>query len=304
MGVCLPARNAELWLHKCLGPMLRSSLKPRILVIDSSSTDRTVEVAKSLGVETVTIPQREFNHGSTRELGRKLLGTDIVVMITHDAIAQSDSTLEILVKPIMEGRAVAAYGRQLPREGADIFEAFPQEFNYPAESQFRTFEDRHKYGIFTFFFSDNLGAYLNSAVEAIGGFQPVLTNEDYFAAAKLMQAGGTVAYVAEAVIRHSHDFSLLQQFRRYFDTGYVRAEQPWVSQLVGAAEGRGLGLTMKLFRRLFREQPWMLPYAFLQTAVKWAGYRSGFIFFKAPLGWKRNLSAQRYYWDSVHAPAR
>ena len=84
VGVCLPARNAEQWLERCLGPMLRSSLKPRILVIDSSSTDRTVEVAKRLGAETITIPQREFNHGATRELGRKLLGTDIVVMITHD----------------------------------------------------------------------------------------------------------------------------------------------------------------------------------------------------------------------------
>lgn len=64
------------------------AVETEILVIDSSSNDGTVELAASMGVEAIVIPQSEFNHGTTREMGRKLLGTDIICMLTQDAYLQ------------------------------------------------------------------------------------------------------------------------------------------------------------------------------------------------------------------------
>ena len=102
IGIVIPTFRAAKHLPYCLPPLLLSSLKPRILVIDSSSDDETVTLAKQFGVETLVIPQSEFNHGTTREKGRRYLNTDIVVMITQDAVnAISLDMLEKLVEPLI-----------------------------------------------------------------------------------------------------------------------------------------------------------------------------------------------------------
>src|ERR1700730_8703057 len=93
VGVVIPTFQAAKHLPHCLPPLLQSPLKPRILVIDSSSTDGTVAIAREMGVETLVIPQNEFNHGMTREKGRRHLQTHISVMLTQDAYASSPDAL-------------------------------------------------------------------------------------------------------------------------------------------------------------------------------------------------------------------
>ncbi len=285
-------------LARCLPPVLGSSLRPRVLVVNSSSQDGTVEAARGLGAETLVVPRREFNHGATREKARKHLGTPIVVMLTPDAYLENEETLGKLVQPLLEERASVSYARQTARVGADFFESFPRQYNYPATSHVRSIADVATHGVYTFFCSNSCAAYRNTALDEIGGFQPVLTNEDYFAAARLLRQGHKIAYVAEAVACHSHRYTLLAEFRRYFDTGYVRAENPWVNEIVGQAEKRGLGFASAMLRELARTKPWLIPYAMAQTGAKWAGYRTGFLFYRAPVRLKRRLSAQDYYWTS------
>jgi rhamnosyltransferase len=59
-------------------------------------------------------------------------------------------------------------------------------------------------------------------------------------AARLLMAGKRVAYVAEACVHHSHNYSLVQEFRRYFDTGVFHARSPWLLQEFGTANSEGL----------------------------------------------------------------
>lgn len=302
VGVIMITHTAKKHLRTCLPVYLQSSLRPRVLVVNSSSNDGTVELAQELGAETLVVPRREFNHGATRERARRHLGTDIVVMVTPDAYATDPQFLEKLIAPILNGSADVACARQLPHEGADIFESFPRAYNYPAESNLRSLADAPKWGVYTFFCSNSAAAWRTTALDAAGGLIPVLTNEDYFAVARVLKNGGKIAYVAEAEIRHSHRYTLLQEFRRYFDTGYVRAEQPWVNEIVGAAESRGMGFAKAFLRELARTQPWLVPYAILQMGCKWLGYRVGYWSFHSPLWWKKWISAQDFYWTSTFAP--
>jgi rhamnosyltransferase len=247
----------------------------------------------------VCIPQNEFNHGATREFARKQLNTDVVVFLTQDAIPACSDLLEKLAAPLLADASVAvSYARQIPHDGADIFEAFPREYNYGTEAQTRGLEDASKYGVYTFFCSNSCAAWKNAALDEIGGFKTVLTNEDYFAVADLLQKGYKVAYAPDAVVKHSHRYTLWQEFQRYFDTGYVRAQNPVIQQLAGQAERRGVGFLTGLVNRLWREQPLSIPYALLQSGVKWLGYRTGFLGVRLPLCLKRRLSQQAYYWAS------
>ncbi|MCX6953073.1 MAG: glycosyltransferase [Verrucomicrobia bacterium] len=300
VGVVVLTLNGAKQIAQALGPVLASRSVAKILVVDSSSSDDTVEIAQSLGATVEVIARAEFNHGVTREFARKRLGTDIVVYLTQDVIPEA-GFIEPLVAPILAGEVAVTYSRQLPHRGADFFEAFPREFNYPSQSNTRGLGDASQHGVYTFFCSDSCAAYANGALDQIGGFKATLTNEDYFAVAAMLRLGHRIGYVAESRVAHSHRYTLAQEFRRYFDTGYVRAENPWVNEIAGAAEGRGASFFREMLRRLMRQAPRLLPYAIVQTGVKWLGYRVGFHSLKAPLAWKIRCSGQPYYWRSKFA---
>ncbi len=301
VGVIVLTLNAEYDLRQCLPHLIQSPLVLKCLVVDSSSRDGTVRVAEEMGAEVVVISRRDFNHGATREWARQLLGTDIVVMVTQDAYATGPEIVDLLVRPILDGHADVTYARQLPKLGAGVFESFPRQFNYPNKSGVRTLNDAKRLGAFTFFCSDSFSAYKQSTMDSVGGFPTVLTNEDYFAVARILEAGGSIAYVSEATVFHSHRYTLMQEFKRYFDTGYVRGERRWVQELVGSAEGHGASMVKAMLKKIAFTQIWLVPYALVQVAVKWLGYRIGFHSVRAPLWWKEALSGQPYYWRSHFA---
>lgn len=298
VGAAIITHNAKHLLPKSLPPLLNATVRPKVLVVNSSSNDGTVELAKEMGADTLVIPRRSFNHGTTRELARKALNTEIVVMTTPDAIATSTDTIEKLIEPIVSGQAAASYARQIPHDGSDLFEAFPRSYNYPAENQLRTLQDLHRFGSYLFFFSDSFSAYKNSALEEIGGFSEVLTGEDVVAIAKLLHKGHAIAYAADAVVKHSHRYTLKQEFKRYFDTGLAREGYKQLIQLGGKDEKRGSAFTRSLFQKVAQDQPHMLPYTFLQTLAKFAGYKIGQNSTHAPLWFKKALSSQDFYWTS------
>lgn len=296
IGVAVITYRAKHHLPFCLPPFLQSSLKPRVVVINSSSHDGTVELAKELGAETLVMPRDEFNHGITREQARQFLKTDIVVMLTPDAYAADSFVLEKLVDPIIKGKASITYARQLPHDGADIFESFAREFNYPSKSQLRTLADIEKYGVYTYFCSDSCAAYSNTALDEVGGFQEVLTGEDTVVTAKLIAKGHAIAYVAEACVKHSHRYTLWQEFQRHFDTGLARKGYGHLLQAGGKDEKRGKEYFISLINRLIQKRPMLLPYALIQTLTKWMGYRIGRASESAPIWFKRALSGQDFYW--------
>lgn len=296
IGCIIPTYKAKNHLKHCLTPLINSPLKPRIIVIDSSSNDGTVELATSMGVETIVIPQSEFNHGTTREMGRKLLGTDIVCMLTQDAYLLDENALGHLVAPILEDKAKIAYARQIPHQKALFFESFPRHYNYPSTSQLRCIEDSHKYGVYTFFCSNSCAAYSNAALDEIGGFEKVLLGEDTVATAKILRKGHKIAYCAEAVASHSHNYTLGEEFRRSFDTGIARKSFASLIECGSSDEKRGAGYVKAMLAELAKQAPWLLPYAVAHAGAKWGGYKIGSMSVNAPVWLKRAFSSQRYFW--------
>lgn len=125
VGIAVITHSATKHLPKILPLYLNSPLKPKVLVVNSSSHDGTVEMARDLGADVLVIPRKSFNHGATREIARKYLKCDIVVMATPDAYPRDAGMLEILLQPIFDKKASIAYARQTPHIGATFLEAFP-----------------------------------------------------------------------------------------------------------------------------------------------------------------------------------
>ena len=276
IGVAVLTRQAAFLLRDCLSPLLACRPMPRVLVVDSSSTDGTAELARRMGADVLSIRRDEFNHGVTRELARRTLGTDIVIMMTQDARPLGPELVGNLINPILQGKASVAYARQLPRDCAGFFEAFPRHFNYGETDEIRSIEDIGRLGAYTFFCSNSCAAWSNSVLDSIGGFAPTKALEDTIATAKLLHLGHKIAYCADALVVHSHPFTLVEEFKRQFDTGCVRALHKKLLFSGGGDERRGATYAVEMLRQLVGSQPYLVPYAIAHITLKYLGYRLGF----------------------------
>jgi len=288
-------------LDKCLPPLLNSPLRPKVLVFNSSSNDGTIELAKKMEADTLVIPRIEMNHGSARELCRKKLGTDIVVMMTPDAYPKDKEMLSKLVKPIIDGKAAVSYARQVAHPGANVIARLGRKFNFPEESNIRGIGDAKKYGVYTIFCSDSCAAYLNRALDDIGGFRWTLSGEDTIAVAMLLKKGYKVAYAADAVVEHSHNYSPAKEFVRHFDTGMYRKQWHQTLNLgKGGDQARGASYAKYLLINVLKEEPLMLPTAFFQLAFGWLGYQFGRLcYHRAPLWLYKKVSQADFFWNST-----
>ncbi len=294
ISIIILTYNAENYIERQLSMI--DNNRYNVLIVDSSSKDKTISICKKMDFEYIIINQKDFNHGLTREKYRKYFDDTFTVFLTQDAIPLNESSIDKLVAPLMEGLASCSYGRQKPVVSAGILESFPREFNYPRISNLRSISDLDRYGVYTFFCSNSFAAYNNHDLDTIGGFKYTLTNEDYFACAELLLDNNKVAYIADSIVIHSHKLTLVQEFQRYFDTGYVRAVRKDINKIVGHADKRGFEFLKGLIKKLFYENPLLIPYAIAQTIFKYIGFKIGYYGLKLPVVIKKKLSNEKYFW--------
>lgn len=278
------------------------TLKPnQALLLDSESTDGYAPLARASGFHLLNIPRYEFNHGRTRQLGvtQLLTDTDVVILMTQDAILANPDALESLVRVFEDPSVSAAYGRQLPHKNAQPLGAHARLFNYPAASSQKTRESIPELGLKTCFISNSFAAYRVKDLLAVGGFPDnVILGEDAYVAGRLILAGKKIAYVAEACVCHSHDYSIMEEFRRYFDTGVFHAQQPWIAANFGGASGEGKRFVISEWNYLIKHAPFLIPSALVRTAMKLLGYRLGCAYARLPKAWLPALSMHKGYWKS------
>jgi rhamnosyltransferase len=298
-ALVLPTLNAGDDFPRWLSALHEQDYRPsQLLLVDSSSTDQTVELARDYGFELMIIARREFSHGRTRQMCvERLADTDIIIFLTQDAVLASPQALSHLLKRFDDPKVGAVYGRQLPRPGAEAIEAHARLFNYPEESEVRTSADIPRLGLKTSFISNSFAAWRRSALEEVGGFpSDTIQNEDTHAASRMILAGWKVAYAADACVYHSHFFTWRQEFKRYFDIGVFHGRNPWIREKFGEAGGEGYRYVRSELKYLRRHQPSAIPSAMIRTVLKLAGYKIGHIERRLPHRAKRLFSANRRYW--------
>lgn len=300
IGLIVPTLNAGALWPSWLTAFERQTRRPdRLLVIDSSSDDDTVALARSYGFGVHVIAKADFNHGGTRQLGIGLLhDAEIIVFMTQDALLAGPDAIERLLEAFADERVGAAYGRQFPHRDAKPIGAHARLFNYPPQSRVRSLDDRRQLGIKTAFISNSFAAYRRSALLDVGGFPTdTVMNEDTFVAGKMLLSGWKVAYRADARVHHSHDYAYADEFKRYFDIGVFHARTPWLQETFGKAAGEGRRYVVSELRYLSKSAPWLIPSAVLRSGLKWLGFKMGSsLHRKLPLFLNRRLSLHRAYW--------
>lgn len=300
VALIIPTRNAGAHLERLLPALARQTLQPdEFLVVDSSSRDDSVARLRGAGARVEVIEPSQFNHGGTRRWASQQVAADVLIYLTQDAIPATPDTFARIVGALHgEPDIGVAYGRQLPHADAGLLGAQARRFNYPPVSRTKRLVDAGELGIKTCFSSDSFSVYRRDALEAVGGFpEDVIGSEDAYVAARMLLSGYAVRYAADAEVHHSHDYRLLEEFRRYFDIGVFYGRERWIGEAFGAASGEGLRYVKAELQAVLAEGAlWRVPEVLLRTAAKLLGYRIGQGERYLDVGLKRRLSMFPGYW--------
>ncbi|NTW82778.1 MAG: glycosyltransferase family 2 protein [Chlorobiaceae bacterium] len=299
----IPTYNGKNDLVRLLDSIKKQSYTFDVIIIDSSSKDGTKDLAMKRVDNVIIIPTNAFNHGGTRQLMvDKNPKYDIYIYLTQDAILEDKESIKLIIEPFDDPKVGAVCGRQLPHHDATPLAQHARLFNYPEGVQIKTMEDAPILGIKTAFMSNSFAAYRKTALNAVGGFPDhVIFAEDMYVAAKMLMAGWKIVYAGSAPCRHSHNYTLEDEFRRYFDMGVFHARESWIRENFGGTGGEGIRYVKSELKFLGVKRMHLWPGSLVRNAAKLIGYKLGQQESKLSIGLKRKLGMHRTYWDGPFA---
>ena len=123
ISVVIPAKNAG-DDFQCLLSLMKNQKgfkDVEIIVVDSGSTDKTLEIAREFGDKIIEISPEEFSHSYARNLGAECASGDYLLFTVQDALPPSNFWLQELFSVIKHNDVIAVSCAEYPREDADLF---------------------------------------------------------------------------------------------------------------------------------------------------------------------------------------
>ena len=116
--VVLPAYNAEKTLERTVADIPRNCVD-EIILVDDCSKDRTVEVAKKIGITVFVHKTNRGYGGNQKTCYAKAIerGADVAVMC-HPDYQYDPKIIPQLIDPILRGQADAVFGSRMMKGGA------------------------------------------------------------------------------------------------------------------------------------------------------------------------------------------
>lgn len=294
----VPTYNNRHDLQRLLASLDIQTLAHDLVIVDSSSDDGTAELGQARAIVFVQIEKQAFNHGGTRQMMvTKLEGYDLLVFLTQDSELADADSLRRLVAWFDDPDVGAVSGRQLHHLDANPFAKHARLFNYPPSSRVVEKASIARYGLKSAFMSNSFAAYRRAALIEAGGFPTnVILAEDMHVAARMVLSGWKIAYAGDALCRHSHNYTVTEEAKRYFDTGIFHAREAWIRKELGGAGGEGLKYVVSELRFLGLGNIWLWPASIWRNAIKLAGYKMGLLEFYLPTSLKRRWSMHHGFW--------
>jgi rhamnosyltransferase len=263
ISIVIPVKNGDYWLENLLQKLMRQTLFPQseIIVIDSGSTDGSIDIINRYPVRLIQIQPGEFNHGDTRNLGVREARGKYVVMTVQDAVPATDQWLQHFVDGFSDGKAVGLCGQQVvPHE----LDKNPVLWFRPVSAPRNTFYRYDKP-------QDFLQLSISQQRELVGWdnvtsayhrdillqfpFPRIDFAEDIFWAREMLIKGYTLGHIDEARVFHYHHYPPRFVLPRYFSVYYF--------------EHKAFGLSPEPVRSVIRKILSATRILLRESAVSW-----------------------------------
>jgi rhamnosyltransferase len=196
LGSVLEATRAQTYPRSCV----------EIIVVDSGSTDATLEIARKYDCRIVTLERARFSFGRSLNLGCAAAMGSIFVFVSGHCVPTSAEWLWELVKPMHDTSVAVTYGRQVGGP----------ETKFSEHALFQKYFPDHANSGQSSFFCNNANLALRASCWRAQKFNEALTGlEDMHMARSLVRLNHKVVYVPTAVVFHYHHEKWRQVKRRY-----------------------------------------------------------------------------------------
>ena len=215
-------------LYKSFFTQKNVNIKNVVFAITDSQDEemeKIREFVKKNDIKYFEVSKEDFSHSLTREKAiREYCTSKCVVMLSQDVKLTNDEVFYNLVKDIDSGNTVYNFARQICTNKS--IEKYIRKKNYPNESYYVTKDDITSMQLMAFFASDACSAYNRDIFISIGGYggYDVMMGEDMLYSKIILDAGHKKKYCADAVVEHSHKYTLKQLYKRYYDTGIFHSK--------------------------------------------------------------------------------
>jgi glycosyltransferase involved in cell wall biosynthesis len=225
--VGIPVLNGERWLEQTLGAVRAQRLdgEVELLVADSGSRDRSLEIAERHGARVLRIAPSEFTHGGARNLLVSEASAPHVALLTQDAVPAGARWLaELLAGFELAPDVALVFGPYEPRPEASAsvrreLREFFASLAPGGEPRVDRLDGRplpdHP-GPLTFF-TDANACVARAAWERVPFRAGARYAEDQLLARDMLAAGFAKVFQPRAAVVHSHEYPGLALFRRFFD---------------------------------------------------------------------------------------
>lgn len=181
-------------------------LEYEVIIVDSGSTDGTLEIAALNKCHILQIAKEDFSFGRSLNMGCEFASGEIIVIISGHCIPTDESWLQHLCQPILDHNAQYTYGRQIGAIESRFSECLIFSKYYPEENNHLEND----------FFCNNANSAISRSAWATHRFDEKITGlEDMDLAKRLINDGGRVCYVPQSTVIHYHTETWPQVKRRF-----------------------------------------------------------------------------------------
>lgn len=276
-SIVIRAFNEEQHLGKLLAGIEQQDYPRReIILVDSGSTDRTLEIASRYPVKLVEIDSSEFTFGRSLNRGIAAAAGEIIVIISAHCYPVYPDWLDQLLKPLEDERVAVSYGKQ--RGSASnhysehqFFRTYFPDISQPNQGQPYT---------------HNANAAIRRSLWEEHPYNENITGlEDLAWSSWAKDEGYRIAYTSEAEVIHIHQETFRQVHNRYKREAIAMKQilpesRFTIRNMLGMlVQTIGSDSAQAVRERVFWKQIWNIArFRFLQYLATWQGYRySGMI---------------------------
>jgi rhamnosyltransferase len=210
ISIIIPTKNGEYWLQQTLSAIVNQTLfsKSEIIVIDSGSTDKSLDILKQYPVKLIQIKAEDFNHGETRNIAAREANGKYVVMTVQDAMPVNEYWLQNLLDGFLQGNVAGVCGQQIVAHQNDhnpIDWFFPiskpsiVRYHFTSKQEFENLAAEKKKQICGW---DNVTACYKREILLQVPFRRIEFAEDMYWAKDAITAGFSIVYNPNAMVYH------------------------------------------------------------------------------------------------------
>lgn len=206
-SIIIRSYNEEKHIARLLEGIARQTVRDvEVILVDSGSQDKTVEIAQRYAVRVVRIKPEEFTFGRSLNLGIQAANGEFLVFASAHVYPVYPDWLESLLAPFADPNIALVYGKQRGGETTKYSEEQIFASWFPESTQ--EYQDSP--------FCNNANAAVRRALALEHPYNETLPGlEDLDWASRMMQTGYKIHYAPEAVIVHVHNETPRGVYNRY-----------------------------------------------------------------------------------------